>query len=158
MATGEKTNIASERKSCQFDADADILKIMIRGGVGGIFFSLPTYPVRKAKCDAPSFRGLTLCAFQGRMRVSLYPGPTAGMKALPSALGALHSLQTLNLDGCIGLTTIPPSYASMSGLKTLHVTHCTRLIANAEFADWAPLWRRRFLSVSVVIVLSHRGT
>jgi len=54
------------------------------------------------------------------------------MKALPSSLSALASLQTLNLDGCIGLTTIPPSYAAMSGLKTLHATHCQRLLGNAE--------------------------
>ena len=54
------------------------------------------------------------------------------MKSLPESISELQELQVLKLDGCIGLTTLPQSFSVMTGLKQLHLTHCQKLLSNAE--------------------------
>lgn len=34
----------------------------------------------------------------------------------------------LKLDGCIGLSSFPAAFAEMASLKTVHITHCLKLI------------------------------
>ena len=40
----------------------------------------------------------------------------------------LHMLHTIKLDGCIGLSALPATFANMASLRTLDVTHCLRLL------------------------------
>ena len=46
-----------------------------------------------------------------------------GIRRLPEAIGELHELAVVNLEGCIGITSLPVSFSTMACLRTLYVHH-----------------------------------
>ena len=63
---------------------------------------------------------------------SLNLSDCSGVTVLPANLAELKQLQVLKLDGCIGLGAIPDTFAKMAALKQLHICHCIKLINNTE--------------------------
>jgi len=55
-----------------------------------------------------------------------------GLAALPETVGALSSLQTLSLYRCSGLTVLPETIGALSSLQTLSLAYCSGLAALPE--------------------------
>ena len=49
------------------------------------------------------------------------------LKQLPSTIGSLHKLETINLEECKSLEALPPEMRRLSALKTLAISSCERL-------------------------------
>ena len=64
----------------------------------------------------------------------------SAVRTIPETLCALKQLDTLRLDGCLGLSALPAAITEgkMGALRHLNITHCIRLLQNEQELEKVP--------------------